>query len=164
MELPKAFKIPATTPKRRRMASILNAVMESAKALTPSSAKAPSAENEIIKKSAETGTSQAAVEAGPSVPAEARPLKVVEGSLMLGKEGPTEESESPAPGASTEELEFIVRHASGKNYRRNKLPKRHIMPGIYSTLEVPWCMVGMTKMTSFIVCLTIKRFMFVGRW
>jgi hypothetical protein len=40
---------------------------------------------------------------------------------MLGKEGATEESESPAPVASTKELEFIVRHASGKNYRRNKL-------------------------------------------
>jgi hypothetical protein len=49
---------------------------------------------------------------------------------MLEKEGAAEESESPAPGAPTEELEFIVRHASGKNYRRSKLPKRNIMPGI----------------------------------
>jgi hypothetical protein len=116
------------------------------------------------------------VEAGPSVPAEARPSeaveeggevvhsKLAEGSLMLGKEGAMEESEPPAPGASTEELEFIVRHASGKIYRRNKLPKCSITPGICSTLEGPWCMVGMTKMTSFIVCLTIKRFMSVGRW
>jgi hypothetical protein len=52
--------------------------MESTKALTPASAEAPSAESEIIKKSAEAGTTQAAVEAGPSVPAEARPSEALE--------------------------------------------------------------------------------------
>jgi hypothetical protein len=96
MELPKASKIPVTTPKRR-MASVLDAVMESTKALTPASAEAPSAEGEIINKSAEAGTTHAAFEAGPSVPtearpseaaeegAEARPSEVAEGPLMLGK-------------------------------------------------------------------------------
>jgi hypothetical protein len=34
-ELPKMTKAPATTPKRRRMASVLDAVMETTKALTP---------------------------------------------------------------------------------------------------------------------------------
>jgi hypothetical protein len=34
-EFPKVAKTPATTPKRRRMASVLNAVMETTKALTP---------------------------------------------------------------------------------------------------------------------------------
>jgi hypothetical protein len=188
MELQKASKIPTTTPKRRRMGSILDTVMESVETLTPASAEAPSVEGKIIKKSAEAGTTQAAVEAGPSVPAEARPSEaaeegdearpseaaeegaqarpsgVAEGPLMLGKEGAFKESEFPAPGAPAEELEFIVRHASGKNYQMNKLPKRNITPGICSTLEGPWCMVGMMKMTSFIVCLTIKRFMFVRRW
>jgi hypothetical protein len=126
MELPKALKIPATTPKRRRMARVLDAVMESTKALTPASVEASSAEGEIIKKSAKAGMEQAVVGAGPSVPAKARPseaaeenagarpLEVAEGTLMLGKEGATEESESPAPGAPAEELEFIVHHASGK--------------------------------------------------
>jgi hypothetical protein len=176
IELPKASKIPATTPKRRRMASVLDVVMESAKALTPASTKASSVEGEIINKSTKVVTTQAVVEAGPSVPAEvrpseapeesagARPSEVAEGPLMLGKEGATEESESPAPGAPTEELEFIVCHASGGNYQRSKLLKRNIMLGTCSTLEGPWCMVGMMKMTSFIVCLTIKRFMYVGRW
>jgi hypothetical protein len=142
MELPKVSKIPATTPKRRRMTSVLDAVMESVKALTPASAEASSVEGEIIKKSAEAGTTQAAVEAGPLVLAEARPSEaakkgagarpseVAEGPLMLGKEGATEESEFPAPEAPSEILEFIVRHASGKNYRRRKLLKRNITPGI----------------------------------
>ena len=38
-ELPKISKVPATTPKRRRMASVLAAVMESTRALTPAPAK-----------------------------------------------------------------------------------------------------------------------------
>jgi hypothetical protein len=33
---------------------------------------------------------------------------------MLGKEDVAEESEPPAPGAPTEDLEFMVRHALGK--------------------------------------------------
>jgi hypothetical protein len=83
---------------------------------------------------------------------------------MLRKEGATKESEFPNPEAPTEELDFIVRHALGKNYQMSKLSKRSIMPEICSTLEGPWCLVGMMKMTSFIVYLTIKRFMSVGRW
>jgi hypothetical protein len=176
MELPKVSKIPATTPKRRTMASVLDAVMESAKALTHASAEAPSTEGDIVKRFAKAGTAQAVVEARPSAIAEVRPLEAaeegaevrpseaVEGPLMLGKEGATEESEFPAPGAPAEELEFIVCHASGKNYQMSKLPKHSITPGICSTLDSPWCMVGMMKMASFIVCLTIKIFMSVGRW
>jgi hypothetical protein len=126
MELPKVSKIPTTTPKRRRMASILDAVMESTKALTPASAEAPNTEGEIVKRSAEAGTTQAEVEAGPSAPAEARPSEAVEegaearpsevaeGPLMLGKEGATEEYEFSAPRAPAEELEFIMCHALGK--------------------------------------------------
>jgi hypothetical protein len=137
MELPKELtgqpKIPATTSKRRRMASVLDAVMESAKGLTPASAEVPSAEGEIVRKSVEAGTAQAAVEAGPSVPAEARPSEAAEegaearpseaaeGPLMLGKEGATEEYEFPAPGAPAEDLEFIVHHASGKKLSNEQI-------------------------------------------
>jgi hypothetical protein len=174
IELSKVEKIASVTPKRRRMASVLEAVIESVKVSTPAST--PTAEGKIVKGSAEAGTAQAAVEAGPSTPAEARPSGVTEesaearpseateGPSMLRKEGATEESEFPALGAPSEELDFNVCHASGKNYQMSKLPKRSIMPGIYSTLEGPWCLVEMMKMTSFIVYLTIKRFMSVGRW
>jgi hypothetical protein len=60
-ELPKVAKAPATTPKRRRMASVLDAVMETTRALTPAPAK----------NVAETATTLAETEAGPSVPTEA---------------------------------------------------------------------------------------------
>ena len=39
VELPKVAKAPATTPKRRRMASVLDAVMETTRALTPTPVK-----------------------------------------------------------------------------------------------------------------------------
>jgi hypothetical protein len=38
-ELPKVQKAPTTTPARRRMASVLDAVMETTKALTPAPTK-----------------------------------------------------------------------------------------------------------------------------
>jgi hypothetical protein len=54
-ELPKPSKIPATTPRKRRMASVLDAVMESVKTATAASAEAPSTKGEISKKSNDTG-------------------------------------------------------------------------------------------------------------
>jgi hypothetical protein len=62
-ELLKVTKASATTPKRRRMASVLDAVMETTRALTPASAK----------KVAEAVTARAEIEAEPSVPAKAEP-------------------------------------------------------------------------------------------
>jgi hypothetical protein len=56
-ELPKVTRVPATTPKRRRMASVLDAVVETTRALTP----AP------VKKIAEAATTYTETEAGPSV-------------------------------------------------------------------------------------------------
>jgi hypothetical protein len=130
-ELPKVQKIASVTPKRRRMASVLDVVIESVKVLTPASA--PAAEEKIIKGSADVGTAQAAIKAGPSTPAEARPsgaaeegaearpLEAAEGPSLLRKEGATEESEFPAPGASTEELGFIVCHALGKKLSKEQI-------------------------------------------
>jgi hypothetical protein len=60
------------------MASVLDAVMESTKALTPASAEAPGTEGENTKKSAEVGMTQVADEAGPSAPAEVRPSEAIE--------------------------------------------------------------------------------------
>jgi hypothetical protein len=40
-----------------------------------------------------------------------------------GKRGCLEKSKSPAPGAPIEELEFIVRHASGKQLSKEQIAK-----------------------------------------
>jgi hypothetical protein len=61
-ELPKVMKASAITPKRR-MASVLDVVMETTKALTPVPAK----------KVAKAATTQVEVEAGPLVPIETKP-------------------------------------------------------------------------------------------
>jgi hypothetical protein len=112
--LSKASRIPATTPRKRRMASVLDAVMESVKASTPASAEVPSTEDEILKKSNEAGTTQA-------VFAEVRPSKTA--PLILEKEAAPEKSKSLAPEAPTEEMEFIVRHASGKQLSEEQIAK-----------------------------------------
>jgi hypothetical protein len=113
------------------MASVLDAIMESSKVQTPTSAH--DRKGEIPKESSEAGMTLGTNEAGLSVPAEARssvaakegiearPSEAVGATLMLEKEGATEESESPAPGAPAEELEFIVRHASGKKLSREQI-------------------------------------------
>jgi hypothetical protein len=60
--LPKVGKAPATTPKRRRIASVLDTVVETTRAQTP----AP------VKKVAEDATAHTETKAGPSVPAETK--------------------------------------------------------------------------------------------
>jgi hypothetical protein len=93
--------------------------MESVKATTPAPTEAPSTEGEILKKFDEAGTTQAVSKAGPSDFAKARPWETA--PLVLEKEGASEKSKFPAPGAPAEELEFIVRHASGKQLSEEQI-------------------------------------------
>jgi hypothetical protein len=118
-ELPKVSKPPAITPKRRRMASVLDAVLESIRASTPAPAK----------EATEATTTRAKVEAGPSVPIETRPTETRQSieqgpssaALVLEEEDAPKKVESPTPEASTEELDFIIRHASGKKLSEKKI-------------------------------------------
>jgi hypothetical protein len=100
-ELPKVQKTASVTPKRKRMTSVLDAVMESTKVLTPASAEAPSVGDK--KESGEIAMTQVENEAKPSAPAEGRPTEIVENtkpipsdaakvSLPLEKEKATEGS------------------------------------------------------------------------
>jgi hypothetical protein len=117
-ELPKVTKAPATTPKRRRMASVLDAVIETTKELTPAPAK----------KVAEAATTEAEAEARPSVSAKTKPAVTEEGAeqespgtgIATGKEI-AEEAKSPGPEALSENLDFIIRHASGKRLSEGEI-------------------------------------------
>jgi hypothetical protein len=109
--LPKMTKAPATTPKRRRMASVLDANMETTKALTP----AP------IKRVAKAVTAQIEAEAGPLVPIETKPVapedKAEQQTPDTGRaagQDMIEKTKSPAPEASVEDVDYIIRHALGK--------------------------------------------------
>jgi hypothetical protein len=118
-ELPKPSNIPAATPRKRRMASVLDVVMESMKTSTPASIEAPRTEAKVLKKSNKVGMAQTISEAGPSVPTEARPSESA--PIILEKEGASEKSKSPTPGAPAKDLEFIVRHASGKQLSEEQI-------------------------------------------
>jgi hypothetical protein len=101
-ELSKMSKIPAITPKRRRMASVLDDVMESSKVQTPASA--PDRKGEIPKKSREAGMTLDIVEAGPSAPIEA----YASDAIPLTLEEENAPKKVPGPQVPIEELEFIV--------------------------------------------------------
>jgi hypothetical protein len=119
LELPKVSKAPTITPKRRRMASVLDVVLESTKASTPAHAK----------ETAEAATAHAEPEAGPSVPIETEPAgtrrSVEQGpsgvGLILDKEDTPKKIETPTLEAPSEELDFIVRHALGKRLSEEEI-------------------------------------------
>jgi hypothetical protein len=118
--LPKLTSIPATTPRKRKMASVLDVVMESVKTSTPASAEAPNTEGKSSKKSDEAAMVQTISETGPSeVSAEAKPSESA--PIILEKEGASEKPKYPAPEAPAKELEFIVRHASGKQLSEEQI-------------------------------------------
>jgi hypothetical protein len=54
-ELPKPSSIPAVTPMKRRMASVLDVVMESVKTYTPATTEVPRTEAKVSKKSDDAG-------------------------------------------------------------------------------------------------------------
>ena len=103
---------------------MLDAVMESTRALTP----APT------KKVVEAATSRVEAKAGPSVPTEAEPTgteqRTKQGSsgagLVLEKEDAPKKIESSTPEAPSEDLDFIIRHASGKRLSKEEIAEaRH---------------------------------------
>jgi hypothetical protein len=117
--LPKVSKAPAITPKRRRMASVLDAVLESTRASTPAPAK----------ETAKAATTRVETEDGPPVPTETEPAgteqRVEQGpsdvDLALKKGDAPEKVESPIPEAPTEGLDFIIRHASRKKLSEEEI-------------------------------------------
>jgi hypothetical protein len=122
-ELPKASKAPAITPKRRRMASVLDAVLESTRSSTP----APAWET------TEATIICAEVEAGPSVPIETGPAgarqsieQETSDVVPVLEEDAPKKVESPTPEASSEERDFIIRHTSGIKLLEEEIAKaRH---------------------------------------
>jgi hypothetical protein len=110
-ELSKVPKAPAATPKRRRMASVLEAVMETTKALTPAPTK------KVVK----AVKVQAEAKAGPSMPIQTKATmredkaeQQTPDTAMVAGQDMIEKAKSPAPEAPAEDVDYIIRHASGK--------------------------------------------------
>jgi hypothetical protein len=71
----------------------------------------------------EATTIQAETEAGPSMPTETEPVVVKEKAIA---QNASEKVETPAPEASKESTDYIIRHASGKGLsQEEKLEARH---------------------------------------
>jgi hypothetical protein len=115
-----AIKDPYNNSKKKKNNGVLDVVMESMKTSTPASTEAPSTEGEISNKSDEADMVQTVSEIGPSEnPTKARPSKSA--PMILEKGAASKKSKSPASEAPAEELEFIVRHASGKQLSEEQI-------------------------------------------
>jgi hypothetical protein len=124
--VPKIQKGLAATPKRRRMASVLD-VLETVKASNPTLgkiAKASKMQIEAKTKLAEVEAAkrQASAEAGPSEPAKKKPSEIEEKAAEEEAIEQTlpEKAAAPAPEALKESIEYIIRHASGKRLSKEE--------------------------------------------
>jgi hypothetical protein len=119
--VPKAKKSFAATPKRKRMANVLD-VLETVKTLSSTSsgkiveASKMQTEAETKPTEIEATVIQASAEAGPSEPAEKKPSEIEERVI---KEKATEQVSpekvaTPALEALKESTDYIICHASGK--------------------------------------------------
>jgi hypothetical protein len=122
-KLPKMQKVPAATPKRR-MASVLDVVLETTKTLSP----------RPTKKNAETAKVRDEAEARPSAPIGTKAVvpedKADQQTADIGmaaRQGMAEKAKPSIPEALVEDIDYIFRQASGKNYPKKKLWKQDIM-------------------------------------
>jgi hypothetical protein len=121
--LPKVQKASATTPKRSWMASVLDAVLETTKALSPGP----------TKKTAEAAKVQAEAEVGPSAPIETKVVapedkadQQTSDTGMAAGQDMAEKAKSPVLEALVEDIDYIFRHASGKKLSEEEiLEARH---------------------------------------
>jgi hypothetical protein len=101
------------TTRKRRMASVLDFVLESAKMSAPACTEASS---EKTKDAKEVVVASAAI-----APTEDGPLEA--GPIELAEESAPEGSKHPAPESPHKEMEFIIRHASGKQLSLEQIAK-----------------------------------------
>jgi hypothetical protein len=131
-KLLKAQKASAATPKRRRMASVLDVVLETTKVLSPAPSKkiaeATKAQTEV-----EAGQAKAEAEAGPSMPSETKAVtsevqtdqQTLDTILTAGQDM-AERAKSPTSEAPAEAVDYIYRHASGKKLSEDEITEaRH---------------------------------------
>jgi hypothetical protein len=117
-KLPEVQKAFVATPKRRRMASVLDAVLETTKTLSP----------RPIKKNAETAKVQDEAKAGSSAPIEIKANapedKADEQTTDIGmaaRQDMAEKTKPSIPEALVEDIDYIFRHASRKKLSEEEI-------------------------------------------
>jgi hypothetical protein len=116
--VPKAQKDLSTTPKRKRMVNVLD-VLEKIKTSSSTPGKTVEASKmwiETKQTEAEAAQSHAETEVGSSEPAKEKSLEIgeEEAEKETTEQILSEKTAIPIPEASSEALDYIVRHASGK--------------------------------------------------
>jgi hypothetical protein len=136
-DLAKIQKTSAATPKRRRMANVLDVVLETMKVLSPALVKKvvpteTKSQAETKTRQAEAAQIQAETEATQiQAETEARPSVPMATMSAASEEKPIEQIafekiETSAPEASDKDIDYIIRHASGKELsQEEKLEARH---------------------------------------
>jgi hypothetical protein len=134
IEVAKIKKGPTVTPKRKRMVNVLD-VLETIKLPSATPKKTAETSEALAEVSvAEAPKQQTGVETGPTEPTKVTPLEAEE-KIAKATEGikmsePTlvEEIDTAAPEASSKIQDYIVHHASGKNYLKKRFMKLVTMP------------------------------------
>jgi hypothetical protein len=150
-KLPKVQKSPIATRKRRRMPSVLDAVLETTKALSPGP----------TKKNAKAAKIQEEAEAGPSAPIE---TKVVapgdKADQQTSDTSMAEKAKSPTLEAPAEAVDYIYRHASGKKLSKEEiLEARHYAHKLKYPKEA--LVFNGTNEDDFLYCLSDNKEIFV---
>jgi hypothetical protein len=139
------------------MANMLDVVMETTKALIP----APT------KKIAEAVKVQAEAEAGPSVPIKMKAVasndkaeQQTSDTGMSAGQDIMEKAKSPAPEAPAENVDYIIRHSSGK-----KLSKEEILEARHYAQKLKYpkgaLLFNCTNEDDFLYCLPNNKEIFV---
>jgi hypothetical protein len=119
IEAPQSQKGLAMTPKRKRMVNVLD-VLETIKSSSTTPKRiVETSEVQIETFGAEASKNQADTEAGPSEPAKVKSLEAEE--TKTAEQILAEETGTVAPEASSEVLDYIVRHASGKRLSEEEI-------------------------------------------
>jgi hypothetical protein len=122
--VPKSQKGLTETPKRKRMVNVLDALetIKTSSSTPGKTVEASKAQTEIKLTEAEATKSQAETEAGPLEPAKEKSLDT--GEEETEKEAAEqilpEKAATPTPEASSEALDYIVHHASGKGVSKEE--------------------------------------------
>jgi hypothetical protein len=139
VDMAKIQKTSAATPNRRRMANVLDVVLETTKVLSPalvkkvvptktkSQAETETRQVEVAQIQVETEATQiqAETEARPSVPIATMPVASEEKAT---EQIASKKIETSAPEASDKDIDYIIRHASGKELSQEEARSTTLCP------------------------------------
>jgi hypothetical protein len=169
VEAPKIQKDLAATPKKKRMASVLD-VLETIKtsSSTPGKiAKTSKAQVETETKltEAEATMNRTDAETGPSEPIKEKSSEIGEKAVEEEaiKQILPEKSVTPTPEALKENTKYIIRHASGKNLSKEEKREAQYYAQKLKYPKGHWYSTAAEKKISYIVSQTARRFLSAGR-